>query len=118
MTLWMAANAVGSQNTFAKGLPYPSPVLPAQLLRLRLQQLEHLRNNTNLEGEWRISSSRGVLQVYQRGRWTGTTRSLGIPTIHGHGFLPLLRPTYGPGRHSVSTLATEKASMASRAANH
>ena len=47
-----------------------------------------------------------------------TTRSLGIPTIHGHGFLPVLRPNYGPGRHCVSTRATERASMASGAANY
>ena len=53
-----------------------------------------------------------------RGRWRRTTRSLGIPTIHGHGFLPLLRPTNGPGGHCVPAQATERASMASKAANH
>ena len=44
--------------------------------------------------------------------------TLGSPPYTAHGFLPLFRPTYGPGRHSVSTQATEKASTASRAANH
>ena len=41
-----------------------------------------------------------------------------IPTTYGHGFLPLLRATYRPGRHSVSTQSTDRASLASRAANH
>ena len=35
-----------------------------------------------------------------------------------HGFPPFLRPTYEPGRHCISTQATERASMASGAANH
>ena len=38
--------------------------------------------------------------------------------MHGHGFLSLLRPIYGPGAHCVSTQATERASMASGAVNH
>ena len=65
-----------------------------------------------------MSSPRGVLQIRPRGRWRVTIRSLGIPTTHGHGFLPLLRPTYGPGRHFVSTQEAERASMASGAGNH
>ena len=44
--------------------------------------------------------------------------ALGSPPYTENGFRPLLRPTYGPGRHGVSTQATEKASMASGAANH
>ena len=39
-------------STFAEGLLYPCPVLLALLLRLRLRQLEDLRNKGNLEGEW------------------------------------------------------------------
>ena len=39
-------------SDFAEELLCPSPVPPAQLLRPRLQQLEALRNNTNLEEEW------------------------------------------------------------------
>ena len=38
-------------STFAEELLYPSPVLLALLLRLRLRQLEALRNKANLEGE-------------------------------------------------------------------
>ena len=45
-------------------------------------------------------------------------RNLGIPTTYRHGFLPLLRPAYGPGRHCVSTQATERASMAPKTADH
>ena len=95
-----------------------SPDLFALVLLQRLLQLEDLRNKTNLKGESTNIFPRGVLQVRQRQRWRGTTRRVGIPTVHGHGFLPLLRPTYGPGQHSVSTQAPEKASMASRAAKH
>ena len=39
-------------STFAEELLCPSPDLLALLLRLRLLQLEALRSNTNLEGEW------------------------------------------------------------------
>ena len=39
-------------STFAEGLLYPSPVLRAPLLCLRLRQLEDLRNRAYLEGEW------------------------------------------------------------------
>ena len=92
-----------------------SPDLFALLLLQRLLQLEDLRNKAENQ---QIDSPRGVPQVRHRRRWRGTTRRLGIPTVHGLGFLPLLRPSYGPGRHSVSTQATEKASMASRAAKH
>ena len=52
LTTEALAARVTACNTFAEGLPYPSPILPVQLLRLRLQQLEDLRNNKNLEGEW------------------------------------------------------------------
>ena len=39
-------------STCAEELLYPSPVRLALLLRLRLRQLEVLRNKANLEGEW------------------------------------------------------------------
>ena len=89
-------------STFAGDVLSPSPVPPSLLLRLR--QLEVIRNKASgtipiQKENGRTSSPPGVLQVRQRGRWVGTTRSLGIPTIHGHGFPPLLRPNYGPGRH-------------------
>ena len=102
-------------STFAEELLSPSPVPPALLLRLRLGKLEVLRNNTNLEGEWTsIFSTRRTINPSE-GKME---RNIGIPTIHRHGFLPLLRPIYGPGRHRVSTQATERTSMASGAANH
>ena len=51
-------------STFAEELMSPSPVPPALLLCLRLRQLEALRNNTNLEGEWTsISSARSTTNL-------------------------------------------------------
>ena len=45
-------------STFAEALLYPSPDLLALLLRPRLQQLESLMSNTNLEGEWTSNFSK------------------------------------------------------------
>ena len=45
-------------------------------------------------------------------------KALGSPPYTDMGSCPYSGPTNGPGRHCVSTAATERASMASRAANY
>ena len=110
-------------STFAEELLCPSPDLLALLLRLRLLQLEALRNNMNLDGEWTgIFSTRSTTNLAE-GKMERNHSKPWDPRhtrtwVKDPRILPLLRPTYGPGGHSVSTQAAERASMASGAAIH
>ena len=108
-------------STFAEELLSPSPVLPALLLRLR--QLEALRNkavrnNTNLEGEWTRSFSTRSTTSLSEGKMERNHSKPWDPP-HTRTWVPTLgQPTYVTGWHCSSTQATERASMASGAADH
>ena len=76
-------------STFAEELLYPSPVPPALLLRLQLRQLEVLRNNKNLEGEWTsifsirstTNPSEGKLERNHSKPWGPYHTRTWVPTI-------------------------------------
>ena len=102
-------------STFTEEFLYPSPVLLAQLLRLRLRQLEDPRNNTNLEGEWMsIFSTRSTTNPSERKMernqskpWDPHhTRTWVIALPHGHlrtGPTVCLYPGDREGQHSVQS---------------
>ena len=80
-------------STFAEELLYPSPVPPALLLLPRLGQLEALRNNTNLEGEWKSIFSERSTTNHSEGKMERNHSKPWDPH-HTRTWVPTLTPAH------------------------
>ena len=105
-------------STFPEELLYPSPVPPARLLRLRLRQLEDLRNNTNLEGEWTsVFSTRSTTNPSDEKMERNHSKPWDLHNTQT--WVPALTPAHLRTWPTLCLYPGDReTSMASRAANH
>ena len=76
-------------------------------LHLRLRQWEALKNKTNRGGKWTSTCSKKSTTIPSERKMERNLSNLSGPHDKGTWVLLLLRPTYGPGRHCISTQTPE-----------